>query len=217
MFNRDGIMKAGLIHVVCALLVVTAAGCLSSRTESSDVRTYQLNLDGWSSESHQDDSNGPVLLVSPPQAEPGFETQRMVYVKRPYELEYYAVNQWAETPVRMFTPLMVQVLNQSGVWRAVILLPSSVRGDYRLDSYGFVLQQEFLQQPSRVRMMIRTQLVDLKESTILSTRTFEVVENAMSENPYGGVQAANRAVAGLLDQISSWLRQCVRHAPECSR
>lgn len=210
-------MKARFIHVVCVLLVVTAAGCLSPRTESSEMHTYQLSLDGWSSESHQDDRNGPVLLVSPPQAEPGFETERMVYVTRPYELEYYAVNQWAETPVRMFTPLLVRVLNQSGVWRAVIPLPSSVRGDYRLDSYGFVLQQEFLQQPSRVRLMIRTQLVDLKESTILSTRTFEVVENATSENPYGGVQAANRAVAEVLDQIGSWLRQCIRHAPECSR
>jgi len=210
-------MKSRLMHVLCVVFVVTACGCLSPRTESSDTHTYQLSLDGWSGESRRDNVDGPVLLVSPPQAEPGFESQRMVYVKRPYELEYYAVNQWAETPVRMFTPLMVQVLNQTGVWRAVIPLPSSVRGDYRLDSYGFVLQQEFLQQPSRVRMMIRTQLVDLKESTILSTRTFEVVENATSENPYGGVQAANRAVAGLLDQIGSWLRQCIRHAPECSR
>lgn len=210
-------MKNRLMHLVYALLVVTVAGCLSPRTESSEMHTYQLSLDGWSSESRHDDSDGPVLLVSPPQAEPGFETQRMVYVKRPYELEYYAVNQWAETPVRMFTPLLVRVLNQSGAWRAVIPLPSSVQGDYRLDSYGFVLQQEFLQQPSRVRMMLRTQLVDLKESTILSTRTFEVVENATSENPYGGVQAANRAVAVLLDQIASWLQECVRHSSECRR
>ena len=114
-------------------------------------------------------------------------------------------------------PLMVQALNQNDAWRAVIPLPSSVRGDFRLDTHGFLLQQEFLQQPSRVRVMLRAQLVDLHESTILSARTFEVVENATSENPYAGVQAANRAVAGLLDQIGSWLRQCIQHAPECSR
>ncbi len=97
----------------------------------------------------------------------------------------------------MFTPLMVQALNQNDAWRAVIPLPSSLRGDYRLDTHGFLLQQEFLQQPSRMRVMVRAQLVDLKESTILSTRAFEVIENATSENPYGGVQAANRAVAGV--------------------
>ncbi len=68
-----------------------------------------------------------------------------------------------------------------------------------------------------MRVMVRAQLVDLKESTILSTRVFEVMENATSENPYGGVQAANRAVAALLDQMASWLRECVRHSPECRR
>ncbi|MDH4305385.1 MAG: ABC-type transport auxiliary lipoprotein family protein [Nitrospira sp.] len=201
----------------CLLLTLTAAGCLSPRTDSSEVHTYQLSLDGWPSEIRPGTLDGPVLLVSPPQAEPGFETQRMVYAKRPYELEYYAVNQWADTPVRMLTPLMVQVLNQDRAWRAVVPLPSSVQANYRLDTHGFLIQQEFFQQPSRVRVMVRAQLVDLKESTILSTRVFEVVENATSENPYGGVQAANRAVGGLLDQIGSWLRQCVQHSPECDR
>ncbi len=211
-------MKYRLAHVVCGLVALTAAGCLSPRTDASNIHTYQLSLDGWPSEVRPGKLDGPVLLVSPPQAEPGFETQRMVYVKRPYELEYYAVNQWADTPARMFAPLMVQALNQQNdVWRAVIPLPSSIRGEYRLDTHGFLLQQEFLQHPSRVRGMVRTQLIDLQGSTILSTRTFEVVENATSENPYGGVQAANRAIAGLLDQIGSWLRQCVQHSPECRR
>jgi cholesterol transport system auxiliary component len=210
-------MTSRLTHIACALLVLTAAGCLSPRGDSAEVHTYQLSLDSWSSETRSGERNGPVLLVSQPQAEPGFETQRMVYIKRPYELEYYALNQWAETPVRMFTPLMVQALNQNDAWRAVIPLPSSIHGDYRLDMHGFLLQQEFLQQPSRMRVMVRAQLVDLKESTILSTRVFEAIENATSENPYGGVQAANRAVAGLLDQIGLWLRHCVQHSPECSR
>lgn len=208
-------MKYRLIQTVSVALLMTVAGCLSPRMDSSEIHTYQLSLDGWPSESRPGKLDGPVLLVSPPQAEPGFETQRMVYVKRPYELEYYALNQWADTPVRMFAPLMIQALNQNDVWRAVIPLPSSIHGDYRLDTHGFLLQQEFLQQPSRVRVMVRTQLVDLKESTILNTRAFEVVENATSENPYGGVQASNRAIAELLDQIGSWLRQCVQHSPEC--
>jgi cholesterol transport system auxiliary component len=210
-------MKYRVIHAAFVLLALMVAGCLSPRTDSSELHTYQLSLEGWPSEARLRKLDGPVLLVSQPQAEPGFETQRMVYVKRPYELEYYSVNQWVDTPVRMFTPLMVQALNQNDAWRAVIPLSSSLRGDYRLDTHGFLLQQEFLQQPSRVRVMVRAQLIDLKESTILSTRVFEVMENTTSENPYGGVQAANRAVAALLDQMASWLRECVRHSPECRR
>jgi len=205
------------VQAVFAVVVVTAGGCFSPRVESLPVHTYHLSLDARDSEARPADISGPVLLVSPPQAEPGFETPRMVYFKRLYELEYYAVNQWADTPARMFAPLLVQVLDRTGVWRAVIPFPGSVRGDYRLDSHGFVLQQEFLQEPSRVRVTIRTQLIDLKESRIMGTRAFEAVESAPSDDAYGGVLAANRAIATILDSIASWLQECVQHSPECAR
>ena len=215
--NDHAMKKYWFIHVMCALWVSALPGCLSPRSDSPEIHTYQLGLDEQRSEVRREPLDGPVLLVSPPQAEPGFETQRMVYVKRPYELEYFSANQWADTPVRMFAPLLVHALNHSGAWRAVIPLPSEIPGDYRIAMYGFLLQQEFLQQPSRVRIKVRLQLVDLKESTIVGTRAFETVENAPSENAYGGVLAANRAVAGLLDQIASWVQQCVRRSPECGR
>lgn len=209
--------KYRLIHVACAVLVVTATGCLSPLTDSPEIHTYQLGFEGLSSEVRPEQMSGPVLLVSPPQSEPGFETQRMVYLKRPYELEYFSFNQWADTPVRMFAPLLVHALNQSGAWRAVIPLPSEIPGDYRIVIYGFRLQQEFLQQPSRVRIKVRLQLVDLKESKIIGTRAFETLENALSDNAYGGVLAANRAVASMLDQIVLWLGQCVGQPQECGR
>ena len=210
-------MKCWIVQVFLVASTMTATGCLSPRGEAPPMHTYQLSLDAPSVETRPPDVNGPVLLVNLPQAEPGFDTPRMVYVKRQYELEYYAVNQWADTPARLLSPLLAQALGQTGMWRAVIPMLSSVRGDYRLDSYGFAVQQEFLQQPSRVRVTVRAQLVDLKESRIVSTRTFEAVEAAPSEDAYGGVLAANRATATLLNYIASWIQGCMRHTPECAR
>lgn len=201
------------------LLVLTASGCLSPRGDALPVHTYQLSVsaDGGSDEGRPVPVDGPVLLVSLPQAEPGFETQRMVYVRRRFELEYYAANQWAESPARLFSSLLVQSVGRTGGWRTVVALPSSIRGDYRLDVAGLAVQQEFLQQPSRVRMTLRSQLVDLKESRVVSTKTFEALAEAPSEDAYGGVLAANQATAAMLAQITSWLQSCVRHQPECNR
>lgn len=204
-----------MVQSAIALLVVATAGCLAPRTESLPIHTYQLSIETRSADPRPPDLNRPVLLISLPQAEPGFETSRMVYLKRPYELEHYAVNQWADTPARMFMSLLIQALDRAGMWRAVLPLPGSVRGDYRLDSQGLALRQEFLQQPSRVKVAVRTQLVDVKEARVVGTRTFEAVESAPSEDAYGGVQAANRAIAALLDEIASWLQECVRRSPEC--
>ncbi len=210
-------MKYRMVRVVCVLLALTAAGCLSSRSESQPAHTYRLSLDPERTEVRPTDINGPILQVSLPLAEPGFETARMVYLKRPYELEHYALNQWADQPARMFASLMVQALGRTGSWRAVVPAPGSIRGDFRLDSYGFALQQEFMQDPSLVRVTVRAQLVEMKESRVVGTRAFEAVEKAQSNDAYGGVVAANRAIAVLLEEIASWLRECARHSPECSR
>lgn len=210
-------MKYRMVRVVCVLLALTAAGCLSSRSESQPAHTYRLSLDPERTEVRPTDINGPILQVSLPLAEPGFETARMVYLKRPYELEHYALNQWADQPARMFASLMVQALGRTGSWRAVVPAPGSIRGDFRLDSYGFSLQQEFLQNPSLVRVTVRAQLIEMKESRVVGTRAFEAVEKAQSDDAYGGVVAANRAITALLDNLAFWLRECARHSPECSR
>lgn len=209
-------MRVGMI-LVAWMVVLMVSGCLPTRTESPPTHTFRLSLDPERIQSRSADSNGPILLVSVPVAEPGYETTKMVYLKRPYELEPYAVNQWADTPARMFASLMNETLSRTGTWRAVVPLPSSIRGDFRLDMYGFVLQQEFMQDPSRVRISVRAQLIDLRESRVVATRAFETVENAPTGDAYGGVVAANQAVAALLDDMSSWLKECVRRSPECSR
>ena len=148
-------MKWGIARTAAVVMLATAGGCLSPRGDAPPMHTYQLSLDTASGEGRPADVTGSVLLVGQPQPHPGFESPRMVYLKRPYELEFYATNQWTDSPARLFAPLLVQSLSQTGTWRAVVALPGSVRGDYRLDSSGFIVQQEFLRQPSLVRMVLR--------------------------------------------------------------
>jgi cholesterol transport system auxiliary component len=210
-------MKNWIARTVCMLLALAVSGCLPTRTESPPIHTFRLSLDSERTEARPADINGPILFISMPLAEPGYETTKMVYLKRPYELERYAVNQWADTPARMFASLMSERLSRTGSWRAVVPPSGSIRGDFRLDTYGFSLQQEFSQDPSRVRISVRAQLIDTREGRIVGTRAFETVENAPSGDAYGGVMAANQAVAALLDEMASWLQDCVRRSPECSR
>lgn len=210
-------MNVWIARMVCMLFALTVAGCLPTRTESPPTHTFRLSLDSDPTEARPPDINGPILLVSLPLAEPGYETTKMVYLKRPYELEPYAVNQWADTPGRMFASLIVEKLSRTGSWRAVVPPSGTIRGDFRLETYGFSLQQEFLQDPSLVRVRARAQLVDTRESRVVGSRTFETVENAPSGDAYGGVVAANQAVGALLDDMAAWLKECVKHSPECSR
>jgi cholesterol transport system auxiliary component len=143
-----------------------------------------------------------TLLVSVPKPQPGFDTPRMAYLLRPHELSYYAFNQWADTPSRMLAPLLVQAMEMTGLWRAVVQAPSTVRAEFRLDCDNLVLEQQFFS-ASRVRLALRAQLIDVKRQSVMDARDFEVFEDAPSD-AYGGVIAANRATARLLAGVVEW-------------
>jgi cholesterol transport system auxiliary component len=145
-----------------------------------------------------------TLLVNTPSARAGFDSPRMIYIKNPHELDYFSENQWVGSPARMLSPLLLQALEHSAKYRAVVNVRSAAKADLRLDTEIVRLQQEFLARPSQVHLTVRAQLLDLQSKRVLATREFDVTEAAPSDDPYGGVMATNRAVKIMLLQIADF-------------
>jgi cholesterol transport system auxiliary component len=153
---------------------------------------------------------GPTLIVNPPHAASGFDSQRMIYVRQAHKLEYFAHNEWVDTPARMVAPLVVAAVEKSGAFRAVVLTPSAAAGDLRLDAEIVRLQHDFGSQPSRVQFTLRAYLVDNATRRVLAWREFDETVAAASEDPYGGVVAANRAVRTVLEQLAGFCAEAAR-------
>jgi len=147
---------------------------------------------------------GAILAVGTPRAWPGFDTARIAYVKQPYELEYFTKSRWADQPARMLVPLLARVLEQSGTFDAVVQTPGAVAGTLRLDTELVRLQHEFEVQPSRVRLTLRVQLVDMEARRVIAAGEFEEVEAAAAENAYAGVAALNRALERMLPRLAEF-------------
>lgn len=150
-----------------------------------------------------------TLLVNVPREEPGYDTQRMVYLRRPHALNYFANSQWADTPARMLAPMIVKAVEETGCWHAVVRMPGVARGDYRLDTEDLVLEQDFFSRPSKVRVAIRAILVDVRDQSVVAARRFEASEEAPTEDAEGGAIAANRAALKLLDSLAAWVNESV--------
>jgi len=193
-------------RVASWLIALALYGCSIGPAETTPVRTYLLNPDIAVKSISANSARGDhaTLLVGVPKAQPGFDTSRMAYLPREFELSYYAFNQWADTPARMMLRLLGQAMEATGLCRAVVQAPSPVRADYRLDCDDLVLEQQFFSR-SQVRLALRAQLIDVKRQTVMGVRNFEVFEDSLSEDAYGGVVAANQALTKLLDQLTDWL------------
>jgi len=150
-----------------------------------------------------------TLLVNTPREEPGFDTPGMAYLLRPNVLGYYADSRWVDTPARMMAPLLVQAVEGTGCWRAVVRGPNTADADFRLDTEDLVLEQEFFHRPSRVRLAVRAVLVDLRRQSVVGTRRFEALEEAPADDAFGGATAANRAAGRILTALAAWAGEAV--------
>jgi cholesterol transport system auxiliary component len=201
-----GISNPSAVTGIAGLMLALALnGCSLGPGETNVSRTYLLSPDISSTtfSPNPGSSGAAILLVSSPKAQAGFDTPRMAYLLRPYELSYYAFNRWADTPSRMLTGLLAQTMERTGLWRAVVQAPSAVRAEYRLDSDNLALEQQFFS-TGRVRVALRAQLVDVKRQHVVGTRDFEVFAPLSSADAYGGAIAANQAVGKLLAELAQW-------------
>lgn len=201
MLDFKKLLNPQFAAMACVLLLAGCAGMRPAATESPRVYLLEGQFEGTG----QTQPIPLTLLVSQPRAAAGFDTPGMAYVRHPFELEYFTKNQWAETPSKMLWPLLVRILGQKTGYKAVVPATGMVKGDVRLDLEISLLQQEFTTSPSRMHIRLRAQLVDQNTYRILATQTFEAIENAPSDDPYGGVIAANQALKPLMDQIANFL------------
>ena len=152
----------------------------------------------------------PVLIVTVPRAHGGYDTHRIAYMKQEFGLRYYTRSRWADTPARMLAPLTADAMQATGQFQAMYATPGSIAADYRLDTELIRFHQDFTVQPSVVRITLRAQLVDLQAGRITGMQQFDVVEPATTDDSYGGVVAANKAVDRLLNELAQF---CVSQLP----
>jgi len=190
-----------VFHALASVLLL--AGCTSlSAPQVTSENIYVLEAQRATKPAQV--KRNLVLAISEPRTRPGFDTPQIAYVQQQHELNYFVTSRWADTPARMLEPLLVQAMEQTGSFRAVVQSPGAVPADVRLDTELIRLQHDFVTRPSRVQLMLRAQLIDVRGQRVLAVKQFDEVENATSDNAYGGVTAANRAVQRMLDQLADF-------------
>lgn len=196
---------------VASLTVLSLAACsVLSPTNAPPTEFYSLDnsaLKMARTPSTQAAPTAPTLLINPPHASAGFDSPRMIYTRVPHRLEYFAHSQWVDPPARMLAPLLLAAIEKSGTFHAVVLAPGAAAGELRLDTEIIGLQHEFQLSPSRVRFTLRATLVDNMTRRVLAWREFEALVPASSDDPYGGVLAANHAVQTVLGDLSRFLTE----------
>jgi cholesterol transport system auxiliary component len=149
-------------------------------------------------------SGGPTLFVAPVRAGPALEGTAMLYTRGGHEIGEFARHRWAAPPARLLLPLLVGALESSGRFAAVVTPPVQAPANYRLDTELLAFEQDFSRVPSEVRLTLRATLTRTDSGRTVA-RSFEATVAAASDDPRGGVEAANQAVHRLLTELAGWV------------
>ena len=154
-----------------------------------------------------------TLIVDVPRAAAGYDSALMAYQRGTPQLEYFAQHQWVDTPAHMLTPVLVRALQQGGAFRAVVQSPTSASGEWRLQTEGLRLRQDFSVSPSVMRIELRAVLVETATRKVLATREFMSSTDAASDDPVSGARAAADGAKGLASEVAAWCGQRSINAP----
>lgn len=191
--------KANRLVMMASLVILTACSPIKVPVNN------QYTLEAFSSKKITKHQTTISILVSPPEAMAGNQTEQMRYIKKPFELEAFVHNAWVSAPANMLYPLITQSLQKTDFFYAVASGPYIDRADYRLDTQIITLHQNFLIKPSVVEFVAKVMLTHVADNRLVSSRVISERTNCPTDTPYGGVIAANKAVQTFTEKLSRFV------------
>jgi cholesterol transport system auxiliary component len=199
--------------LVLAAFAGMLAGCVNFGDQpDSPAPTYYVLDDAGSAQADAPKGAGappagppsPVLLVLDTTASGFYDSDQLVFSRTPGTRGQYQFARWTERPGKRLADLLRARLDRQGNWR-VAGAGGYVRGDLMLDTELVEFYHDASTTPGSLRMVLRAELVDLRQRSLVGRQTFEQSVPLASYDAAGAAQAANQAVARMLDALTAWL------------
>lgn len=150
------------------------------------------------------ESTAPTLLVLDTTTSGFYNSDHLVFGRNAETRGQYQFARWTERPGKRFADLMRARLDRVGAYH--VATPGGyVRGDLLLDTELIEFYHDASSEPGRMRLVLRADLVDLKQRKLVGRRVFEQQVALTTFDAAGAAQAANRVTGQVLDALTAWL------------
>ena len=149
-----------------------------------------------------------TLMVAEPNTTTFYDTTLMAYSLKHWQLAYFSKNTWSSRPSEMIQPLIVQSLQNTHYFHAVITPAVSGGYDYLLNTQLTQFVQDFSYPRPVFRLTVTAEIIRASTNKIVASKQFVIAETLQQRSPYAGVLAANQATEVFLRQLTMF---CLQH------
>lgn len=193
--------------VLALPLALSLAGCVNfgEPAAKSPEIVYYLLRDPATAEHRQPlHERAPLLLVLDTTAGGFYDTDQMAFARSAGTRAYYQFARWTDRPGKRFAELMRARLDRQGDYR-VAAAGGYVTGDLLLDTELVELYHDAASEPGSLRLVLRAELIDLRQRSLLGRRVFEQRVPLARFDAAGAAAAADTAAGRVLDELTVWL------------
>jgi len=196
-------MKSALVLAALSLLLT---GCVNfgEKTKIPAVVYYVLNDPVSATDPAPLRADAQTLLVLDTTTGSFYDTDQLVFSRSAGTRGQYQFARWTERPGKRFADLMRTRLDRQGAWN-VSAAGGYVRGDMLLDTELVEFYHDAASEPGQMRLVLRAELVDLKQRALLGRRVFEQQVPLTTYDAAGAAKASNQVVGRVLDDLTTWL------------
>ena len=118
----------------------------------------------------------------------------------------YQNSEWSNNMSKLLQGTLIEVLDESRLFKVVLTDTSTAREDYRLESNIFAFEHRVRGTQSHAVVSIQFNLISVESGGMVKSKRFTYSEATPSIDAKGYVTATNVAVSKLSSDLVSWLR-----------
>lgn len=203
-------MKKNLL-LVGIVVFLTSCGSILGPQSQRPVVNYEI-VDNSIIESQLPSCNpsleNKVLFVSPTRAALPYDTYKMYYSDKEYQLNSYNYSQWAIAAPELINQNLMKRLVLSCSFKDVVLSTTITNANYRLVTNLVTLRHEINKSKDTgvAHLVVASELIDLKKNRLIGNFIYDKsVPTDMSVTDY--VKATSYLVSDFDAQMLNWIQQ----------
>ncbi|WP_309497490.1 ABC-type transport auxiliary lipoprotein family protein [Sulfurovum sp.] len=194
MTNRKRILTS---IVLCAGLL----GC----TQAPVLKVYSLDVPKVQKITHSSYKQ-KVIKVAFPQSLREQMSQKMNFSYSHNDYGTYMNSEWSNHMSKLIQGTVIDVLDSSQLFKAVLPDTTTLKVNYRLESNIFAFEHQVRGKESYSVVSIQFTLIDAETGKLVKTRRFTYIEATTTTDAKGYASATNAAIVKLSRDLVIWLR-----------
>jgi len=148
--------------------------------------------------------HGKVLVVTSPIIFSPFATRGIAYISQKQQISYFSKSVWAAAPADMLQLLIIQSLQKTNHFNAVIKPHFVNQYDFVLHTWVTELDEDLTGIKPVFKITIQAVLFDRAKQKVVGIKDFHAESVLNDSSIYSAIISANQAMAIVLKQLSNF-------------